>query len=91
MDKRIIMTATAVLVALGAYLGANKLVTHTELSDLQLANIEALADDDEKDGDACYNDIHAKDGSMVRYCPVCDYVPGTDDFFCLSKTCKKKI
>ncbi len=51
-------------------------------------NVEALASgEDSGTMKVCYNSITAKDGSMVRYCPTCSYVSGTDTWYSLSSTC----
>lgn len=59
-----------------------------KLSDIQLANVEALVHD-ESEAKACYETITSKDGCQVRYCPTCTFVPGTDVIYAKEKTCKK--
>lgn len=53
-------------------------------------NVEALTTG-ESGGKAktCYNTITSKDGSMVRYCPTCTFVSGTDTWYAPSRTCVK--
>lgn len=46
MRKKFIAAAMVALTAAGAYMGAGTLTRSTELSELQLANIEALAEDE---------------------------------------------
>lgn len=45
-------------------------------SALQLENIEALVGGESDGGHPCYKAIKAKEWCNVRYCPICDYVPG---------------
>lgn len=89
MSKKLIVAAVAVLVAVGACVSANMVTSGSKLTKLQRANVEALADNVEQSKEkTCYDDIHAKDGCMVRYCPECRFVSGTDDLLSFKKTCK---
>lgn len=55
------------------------------------ANAQAIGSGDLDDGNkVCYNSIHAKEGSKVRYCPTCEFVDGTDDLLSFAKKCKGK-
>lgn len=90
MSKKSLVTAIAVLLAVGAYMGTATLTPRSELSELQLANVEALAEGSEQGAKKiCYNGIHEKDGCQVCYCPICDYITGTDDLFSFKDKCPK--
>ena len=63
-----------------------------EITLAQLANIEALANDDDAPADKklkCYNTITSDDSSKVRYCPICDFIPGDDTWNAPASTCTK--
>ena len=53
----------------------NSLKPEIELSDIALANVEALADGESfVDDGTCYNTISAAAGSKVRYCGTCTFI-----------------
>lgn len=79
--KSFLIAAVAIIASVGSYFGYST-NQNNGLSDIQLANIEALASGEQGEKKTCYNDIHSKEGCQVRYCPTCTFVPGTDDFFC---------
>ena len=57
------------------------------LSDLALANVEALADGESGDGEDCYNTITTKRASKVLYCGTCSWVDGTNILFSGTDKC----
>ncbi|MDE5882759.1 MAG: NVEALA domain-containing protein [Muribaculaceae bacterium] len=90
MSKKSLVTAIAVLLAVGAYMGTATLTPRSDLSELQLANVEALADGSEQSAtQACYNNIQAKPGCQVCYCPICQFIPGAPDLSYEVTTCPK--
>ena len=92
MKKNILKVAFVAAIALVS--GINVFNAHkTEtLSDVVLANVEALANDLEAGRDKlpCYNTITSQKGCQVRYCPICDYVTdSTDRWYSPQKECSK--
>ena len=49
----------------------------SNVSDLLNANVEALARN-ETGKNKCFNTITSNPSHQVRYCPICDFVPGTN-------------
>jgi hypothetical protein len=93
MKVKLFFTCAALLAVVGALSVRllSKPSSAEEMSPLVIANIEALTSNEETAVTlVCYSSIHDKDGSKVRYCPVCDFVPGTDDLFCFKSTCISK-
>ncbi|HCN54019.1 MAG TPA: hypothetical protein DIS88_09585 [Prevotella sp.] len=93
MKKKVLLSMmTLAAVTVGAFTGYKTLEKKASTSDLLLTeNIEALSS--EENGSktyVCYNSITSKDGNMVRYCPTCTYVPGTDTWYAPEHTCTKK-
>jgi len=82
MKKVLLSSIFAVaLIATTSY-GVNKSMnSEANLSDLALANMEALADGESGGGDLCYNSITTKRASKVLYCGTCTWVDGTSSFF----------
>lgn len=71
----ICLAMTLMVISIFAYLKFNSKTN--QFSSLQLENIEALVDGESDGEHPCYNSIKAKEGCNVRYCPLCEYVPGT--------------
>ncbi len=78
--KKVAMMALVCIVALKAY---NK-QSEVQVSDVVLANVEALAhlEGDDPfggvvDDGTCYHTITSKAGSQVRYCSTCTFIPSS--------------
>lgn len=81
--KTVAMMALVCVVALKAY---NK-QSEAQVSDVVLANVEALA---QLEGDGplmggivddgtCYHTITSKAGSQIRYCSTCTFIPSSTE------------
>ena len=91
MNKKVLFSLTALAVAALTSFTAYKSFT-PQLSEADILlneNIEALTNGEETSQMTCYNTITSKDGSMVRYCQTCTYIPGTESWFSLADTCSK--
>lgn len=86
--KRKLFIAIVISVAFAASVVGYKVSCTANMSDLMTANVEALVQA-EAGGGTCYNSIHAKDGSLVIYCPVCSWVPGAADLLATKRECGK--
>lgn len=86
MKKRILSVAIVTAVAVAAGWNFNQSKNEVELSDLALANVEALASGEDGTG-VCYNTITSKEGARVRYCPTCSWEDGTDPWYAISSKC----
>ena len=94
MKKKIIISTFAIAVmALTAFTGYKTFGPKKSTSDLLLdENIEALTDGESGDKLLdCYNTITSKKGTQVMYCPICEYVPGTDVLYSFVDKCRKTI
>ena len=88
MKKYFFMAMATLVVSVAAVVGV-KAYNYSQLTDLALANIEALSTDIEGPVTYCYNDIVGADGMYVVYCPICpNVVPGRANLFAFKKTCK---
>ena len=67
-----VIAFAAIAVAAGWNYQQNK--QNVELSDLALANIEALASGEESGKGKCYNSITTQPGSKILYCSTCTYI-----------------
>ena len=85
--KKVFLLAAVAAVAGSAWLASGIL---RRGDDLFQENLEVLTDGEEVLGQTCYNTITSKDGSQVMYCPVCDWIPGTDSWFSPTSTCQKR-
>lgn len=89
MKKILLSSIMTVVVSTVGYLGMTANKTESEIA--LDANVEALATGETAtEGEPCYNTITSKDGCQVRYCPVCNFIPGTDVCYSLSDTCSPK-
>lgn len=79
MKKNIIRTICIAAVAIVA--GYNVYQSHVEIeemSELMLANIEALAQNEGfVDDGTCYHQISTASGSQVRFCGTCTFLPNS--------------
>ena len=82
------MVCATLVVSAAAVVGV-KAYNYSQLTDLALANIEALSTDIEGPVTYCYDKIVSADGMYVVYCPICpNVVPGRASLFTFKKTCK---
>jgi len=80
MKKKVLAAGAAVAIAAAAVINMDFASGKEErLSDIQLANIEALAlrhlDDDKT---TCYNTITSRDGVKTLFCGSCSYVNNSE-------------
>ena len=77
MKKNIIKTTMIAVVAIFAgYNVYQSNMNSNELSDVMLANVEALAQSEGfVDDGTCYKSISTAAGSQVRYCGTCTFIP----------------
>jgi hypothetical protein len=77
-------------IAVAAAWNVTQSKTEVELSDLALANVEALAseeDDNDGTGKTCYNSITTGDSELILYCGTCTYLPGRRPTFYGTSKC----
>ncbi|MBQ3608656.1 MAG: NVEALA domain-containing protein [Bacteroidaceae bacterium] len=90
MRRNILKIAFVVAIAMVAGINVFNAQKPNVLSDVAMANVEALANDEGGKELTCYNSITSKKGCQVRYCPICDYLEdSTDCWYSLSETCTK--
>ena len=58
----------------------------SSMSELMNANVEALTRN-ETGKKECFNTITSDPAHQVRYCPTCDFVPGTDTWYAPADKC----
>ena len=81
------MACAALVVSAAAVVGV-KAYNRSQMSDLALANIEALSAGEENATVYCYNEIVAADGMYVVYCPLCPRViPGRAHIASIKRKC----
>lgn len=79
--RNITKTALALVVSLTAGYGVYTSQQKSELSELALANVEALANGESTGKRKCYNSITTMEGSQIFYCQTCSWVPGTNTWY----------
>ena len=88
MKKKFFSVAIVAVIALGAGWNVMQSENEKDLSDLILANVEALANSETGGGKrVCYHTITSKEGSQVRYCQTCDWVDGTSSWVSSTSEC----
>ncbi|RNC63289.1 NVEALA domain-containing protein [Proteiniphilum sp. X52] len=88
MQKKILSGLFALALLATAGFGVHKSMnSDADLSDVALANVEALAQGESGGGNKCYNSITTKEGSQILYCGTCKYEPGTNTFWSGTGTC----
>lgn len=88
MKKGIFLTFVVAVASTSAFVISKvQLTGGVDENQLLMENVEALSVAEEKDGDPCYNRIVADDAHMVRYCPICRFIPGDDAWNAISSTC----
>ena len=87
MKRKLFMACAALVVSAAAVVGV-KAYNYSQMSDLALANIEALSAGEENATDYCYNEIVAADGMSVVYCPLCPReIPGRAHIASIKRKC----
>ena len=92
MNKKLFLALPCIAtVAVALFVGKKTLNSNVYgRNSLFVEHVEALSEPNENgEKKTCWNEIHAKDGSKVMYCPICDYIEGTDDLFAWSTKCPK--
>lgn len=90
MKTKFIVSCIAVTTCFAGVLSYQRMVRESGLTDIQMANIEALAQNESSKGKPCYNTITSHEGSLVRYCPTCSYVEGIDTWYSRLSYCNGK-
>ena len=86
--KKNFLFAAIVVAVIGAAGLVESINAKTESEIALDENVEALASGESTETiKTCYETITSKEGSMVLYCPVCDFIPGTDTWYTISSTC----
>ena len=90
MKKKLLFAVYGIMVVgacVGAYVHQNKDAGSSD-KEFFIENVEALSSDDAGGTrKTCYSSIHEKAGCMVRYCPTCSFVSGTDRWYCIASSC----
>ena len=75
MKKNIMLVMATIIVATFFLMKENR---EENISDITLANIEALAQSEGFiDDGTCYHSISTAAGSQVRYCGTCTFIPNS--------------
>lgn len=87
MKRKSIFSLGIALIGVVAY-GWLSAGSQKPLSDLELANIEALSGSETGTGKKCYKSITEKEGSKILFCGSCDYIDdATDTWYSGTSTC----
>jgi hypothetical protein len=84
MKKKIISIAfIAAITVAAAWNFSRSSKAEIDLSDIALANVEALASEENDDGTGklCYKSITAGESLLILYCDTCTYLPGKEAAF----------
>jgi hypothetical protein len=83
MKKKIRSIAFVVAIAAAATWNFSQSKAKVDLSDLALANVEALAseENDDRTGKLCYKSITTGESLLILYCGTCTYLPGKEAAF----------
>ena len=76
MKKKLLLAGATLLLAAAAVTGFAA-YDKSSMSELMNANVEALTRN-ETGKNKCFNTITSNPSHQVRYCPICDFVPGTN-------------
>lgn len=91
MKKKILGVVTVAAIVVMAGWNFNQSKNEVVLSDLALANVEALANGETGEGKDCYNTITKQKSSKVFYCATCSWVDeSTYTTFSGTDKCKPK-
>ena len=82
--KKVFISLAVLAVSAATFVAVN--VTN-RLDEQFERNVEALAQTEQSTGKTCYNSIKTSEGLQVRYCPICDFVPGDKTIFAVKKSC----
>ena len=85
MKKKLLLAGAMLLLAVAAVTGFAA-YEKSNVSDLLDANVEALTRN-ETGKKECFNTITSDPAHQVRYCPTCDFVPGTDTWYAPADKC----
>ena len=90
MYKKVLKVAFVAVIAMVAGINVFNAQKPNVLSDVAMANVEALANNEVGKKLTYYNSITSQKGCQVRYCPICDYLEdSTDRWYSPSQTCTK--
>ena len=87
MKKNILKVSLVAAFALFAGYNVYSSQKSDVMSDLVLANVEALASSEGSGDRKCYNTITTQEGSQIRYCGTCNWVSGTNSWNSRGGTC----
>jgi hypothetical protein len=89
MNKKKIFLAVAIaaIVMVSGLNISRSMNDSTPVSDMELANIEALAQDEGGGGTVCHDTITTAVAQQVLYCGTCTYIAGKPSTYSSSKKC----
>jgi hypothetical protein len=88
MKKKILGGIAVMAIAAVTAFNVNFTTQDNNLSDISLANVEALAQNESgTGGKTCYKTVTTKDSSKIFYCGTCSWVDGTDSWVSGTSTC----
>ena len=85
MKKKLLLAGATLLLAAAAVTGFAA-YNKSSMAELMNANVEALTRD-ETGGKECFNTITSDPSHQVRYCPICDFISGTDTWYAPADKC----
>ena len=86
--KKVLLSSIFAVALIGTVgYGVNKsMKSDANLSDLALANVEALANGENGNGKVCYDTITIKEGVQTRFCGTCEYEENSKPSFWAGKS-----
>jgi uncharacterized Rmd1/YagE family protein len=87
MKKKILGGIAVFVIAVVAAWNVNLNSQKSDLSDISLANVEALASETGNNSNVCYNTITTSDTHQIRYCGTCTFIPGDNTWTSGKGTC----
>jgi hypothetical protein len=88
MNRKLLYFTVVVVIAVATGWNVSRNMNgKAPFSDVSLANVEALADENGGGGNTCYNTITTKDGVQTLYCGTCTYISGAPSWVSGSSTC----
>lgn len=89
MKKKIVCAFSLAVICAGAMAySCQYFLSSSSNNAMLMENIEALSNFEGGSGNnTCYNSITSKAGCMVRYCPTCSFVSGTDAWYSYHSHC----
>jgi hypothetical protein len=76
MKTKITIITFVAAIAIAAAWHSTQSKAEVDLSYLTLANVEALAGDEDGGGVLCYNSITTGESMLILYCGTCTFIPG---------------